>query len=214
MSGRFASQDPLAGFLAEPLTLHRYIYAGADPVNRWDPSGEDPTLAGTLKAISIQVAIAGAFTLVTGGGLKEFAINLALGAALGGVVKGLTLIVRTPSAAAIATTQATNQAIANSGRELLQSFLVRTLERVTPYADDLERVIAKGKPAFDELLSRSGSLKKVFETTQNIAFYIPAKEWARVPKIIGELNFGGAFSKQGLGFASDVLTYLSWVRPF
>lgn len=38
-TGRFASQDPFEGLILEPLTLHRYLYASADPVNRTDPSG-------------------------------------------------------------------------------------------------------------------------------------------------------------------------------
>ncbi|MDZ4851880.1 MAG: putative Ig domain-containing protein [Pirellulaceae bacterium] len=37
--GRFASTDPFAGIPRNPLTLHRYLYAGADPVNRTDPTG-------------------------------------------------------------------------------------------------------------------------------------------------------------------------------
>ena len=37
--GRFASRDPFDGLILEPQTLHRYLYANADPVNRTDPSG-------------------------------------------------------------------------------------------------------------------------------------------------------------------------------
>lgn len=37
--GRWAQQDPLAGALADPGTLNRYAYVGADPVNAVDPSG-------------------------------------------------------------------------------------------------------------------------------------------------------------------------------
>ena len=38
--GRFLSMDPWEGRADEPITLHRYLYAGNDPVNRLDPSGE------------------------------------------------------------------------------------------------------------------------------------------------------------------------------
>lgn len=35
------SRDPEDGFLDLPPTLHKYLYASADPVNRIDPSGRD-----------------------------------------------------------------------------------------------------------------------------------------------------------------------------
>jgi RHS repeat-associated protein len=38
-TGRFMSRDPEAGKAADPKTLHKYLYAGGDPVNRTDPSG-------------------------------------------------------------------------------------------------------------------------------------------------------------------------------
>ena len=37
--GRFFSMDEFNGFLNEPLSLHKYLYANADPVNFRDPSG-------------------------------------------------------------------------------------------------------------------------------------------------------------------------------
>ncbi len=39
-TGRFLSMDPRQGETRAPLTLHRYLYAGAQPVNNVDPSGE------------------------------------------------------------------------------------------------------------------------------------------------------------------------------
>jgi RHS repeat-associated protein len=38
-TGRFLSQDPAPGFAPFPKTLHKYLYAGADPENRIDPTG-------------------------------------------------------------------------------------------------------------------------------------------------------------------------------
>jgi RHS repeat-associated protein len=37
--GRFASRDPFPGLWSQPMTLNRFLYAGADPVNHIDPSG-------------------------------------------------------------------------------------------------------------------------------------------------------------------------------
>jgi RHS repeat-associated protein len=39
-TGRFASMDSFAGDGADPITLHRYLYSNADPVNWVDPSGK------------------------------------------------------------------------------------------------------------------------------------------------------------------------------
>jgi RHS repeat-associated protein len=38
-TGRFMSRDPNAGRIAVPATLHKYLFAGGDPVNGMDPSG-------------------------------------------------------------------------------------------------------------------------------------------------------------------------------
>jgi RHS repeat-associated protein len=37
--GRFVSQDTFAGGLFDPVGLHKYLYANADPINKFDPTG-------------------------------------------------------------------------------------------------------------------------------------------------------------------------------
>jgi RHS repeat-associated protein len=37
--GRFMTMDPMPGKVTEPLSLHRYMFGHADPVNRTDPCG-------------------------------------------------------------------------------------------------------------------------------------------------------------------------------
>lgn len=39
VSGSFFSRDQEDGKPIDPKTLHKYLYAGGDPVNRIDPSG-------------------------------------------------------------------------------------------------------------------------------------------------------------------------------
>ena len=41
LTGRFWSVDTDAGDNREPLSLHKYLYADADAVNNWDPTGHD-----------------------------------------------------------------------------------------------------------------------------------------------------------------------------
>ena len=52
-SGRFLTVDPYLGNLDDPLSLHRYIYARLDPVNRQDPSGRQFTAAEVSVSISV-----------------------------------------------------------------------------------------------------------------------------------------------------------------
>ena len=51
-TGRFLSRDPEDGDYTDPKTLHKYLYANGDPVNRIDPSGrygEYALVIGTLS---------------------------------------------------------------------------------------------------------------------------------------------------------------------
>ena len=41
LTGRFMSRDPEDGNQADPRSLHKYLYAGGDPVNLVDPRGQE-----------------------------------------------------------------------------------------------------------------------------------------------------------------------------
>jgi RHS repeat-associated protein len=59
-TGRFWSMDTVEGSDSDPASLHKYLYAGANPINRIDPSGHDSiaeldissAISETLDAIS------------------------------------------------------------------------------------------------------------------------------------------------------------------
>lgn len=55
--GRFAGMDPFPGSTLEPASVHRYLYASADPANAVDPSGET-TLATVAVTIGIVAVVA------------------------------------------------------------------------------------------------------------------------------------------------------------
>ena len=40
-TGRFMSRDPEDGDSFDPKSLHKYLYAGGDPVNGWDATGKN-----------------------------------------------------------------------------------------------------------------------------------------------------------------------------
>jgi RHS repeat-associated protein len=51
-TGRFLGRDPEDGKASDPSTLHKYLYAGGDPVNRIDSLGREAMLeVGSLDAI-------------------------------------------------------------------------------------------------------------------------------------------------------------------
>ncbi|NIS81748.1 MAG: hypothetical protein GTO14_16420 [Anaerolineales bacterium] len=55
--GRFISQDPFAGLIFDPPTLHRYLYAAANPVNYIDPTGQFFSIGGIVLSFSFQVLL-------------------------------------------------------------------------------------------------------------------------------------------------------------
>lgn len=78
--GRFLTVDPVAGRTDEPLTLHRYLFAHADPVNLIDPwgttaLGEYSALARMAAARQAAFACIRNIALTT---LKETAVELAV----------------------------------------------------------------------------------------------------------------------------------------
>jgi RHS repeat-associated protein len=58
-TGRFWSMESEEGKDEEPLSLHKYLYAGGDSVNKSDPSGNDFSIAEALTvAVVITVLVA------------------------------------------------------------------------------------------------------------------------------------------------------------
>jgi len=52
-TGRFLTVDPEEGRLKDSLTLHRYVYAASDPVNKSDPSGREFDMGSMMSAMNI-----------------------------------------------------------------------------------------------------------------------------------------------------------------
>jgi RHS repeat-associated protein len=60
-TGRFLSRDPEDGNRFDPASLHKYLYAGGDPVNASDPTGrylfETALIEGGSKEAAITIAL-------------------------------------------------------------------------------------------------------------------------------------------------------------
>ena len=87
IAGRFMSRDPEDGIPTDPVSLHKYIYAGGDPVNAFDPSGRNtltwpgapPQATSPTRSAIEYVAIVGTISLGAVEGVKAVtcAINIA-----------------------------------------------------------------------------------------------------------------------------------------
>jgi len=66
VTGRFVSRDPEDGIATDPATLHKYLYAGGDPVNKKDPTGRD-FVEVALIDVNLAVRQAAALTAVAAG---------------------------------------------------------------------------------------------------------------------------------------------------
>src|ERR1019366_369141 len=77
--GRFDGMDSAPGSPKRPVSLHRYLYAGNQPVDAVDPTGRDFDLGGISAAVdivSIGATLADASTgvadMLTGGGQRLY----------------------------------------------------------------------------------------------------------------------------------------------
>jgi RHS repeat-associated protein len=118
-TGRFWSMDTFESNDWEPASLHRYLYAGANPVDRVDPSGNDfdlgsiaigAAVSGTIDAIS---AINAHQTLA--GVAKSFVIGSVKGAAffLAGGIAFKLLATAGEAAASLEAVQAASEFFGN-----------------------------------------------------------------------------------------------------
>jgi len=81
-TGRFISRDPYTGTQNTPVSLHRYLYANANPITFVDPSGRVPTLASVLIAVQIVALVAEIYFALDGNQKAEdtfFYIGLVAG---------------------------------------------------------------------------------------------------------------------------------------
>ena len=72
-TGRFMNMDPYEGDAESPVSLHKYLYAGNDPINQIDPSGH---LISTLAyGQAVHDAIGADFELKVPGGIYDLSVK-------------------------------------------------------------------------------------------------------------------------------------------
>ncbi|MBA6411800.1 VCBS repeat-containing protein [Parahaliea sp. F7430] len=82
-TGRFISRDPFQGILRDPPSLHRYLYAHANPISNTDPTGQ-LTLSSTMVSGSISSGlISGVISYAGGKRGMALVTDTIIGAAFG-----------------------------------------------------------------------------------------------------------------------------------
>src|SRR4029079_7144487 len=121
-----ASADPLDPTASDPASLHRYLYAYADPVNRVDPTGlfGDFSLGGLGVSMAIGATLNGIASINPQTTFQSFAI-----AALEGAAQGAAFYVAGALAARVAWRIATATKVLQVGRFPL----VGTASPIAPY---------------------------------------------------------------------------------
>ena len=66
-TGRFLSRDPEDGKIKIPASLHKYLYASGDPVNRFDPTGRTDLMEVDLENATVKFSSHGLDHLVEEG---------------------------------------------------------------------------------------------------------------------------------------------------
>jgi RHS repeat-associated protein len=98
-TGRFWSMDTYEGFSQDSLTLHKYLFAGDDPVNRVDRSGRDYLTTITAAAIVTGLSSYGLSVALRSVGFSSAADHVE---GLGRIANGVAFISSAPSYGAVA----------------------------------------------------------------------------------------------------------------
>ena len=133
--GRFVSEDPFDGIISLPISLNRYQYAGNDPINASDPSGE-VTLTETLVVSGIGSVVGGGLLSTIGGSASELVFRSA----------GVNLILR--GAESLASSSLFPVRVISSGFDLIG----RSLDRLT---SSFFRLTSTSVSGFSTIINRS-----------------------------------------------------------
>jgi RHS repeat-associated protein len=158
--GRFWTLDTFEGQQTDPLSLHKYLYAAANPVNNIDPSGHN--FISTMSAAALQ------FSLQTINAVSRIGpVSYRLGYTVWRIQQHLWKI------EALAAGVQIGAVLTDAGLGFLESSINRTLANTTPSfdvdgGDMFQRVVganATGYRAIDHIIDEPDGRKTVVTLT-------------------------------------------------
>ncbi len=84
MTGRFLSKDPFGGVMRDPVSLHRYLYANANPLAYSDPTGMFSVAEFNVVGAISGGLVSGVVGVVSGKRGTALVVDVVIGAAFGG----------------------------------------------------------------------------------------------------------------------------------
>ncbi len=164
-TGRFHTRDPAGGRLSEPHSLHKYLYATADPLNNIDPTGRYTfSLSGLLKVAALTGVlfglVAGTVQYARGKTAGEILVAVGIwfliGALVGASVYGAAWLVAYFAGAAVVVApvapEAINRMLQNVAR--LQHAFHRHCQGILRSYEDL-------RPIISQVLSKPEATKSI-----------------------------------------------------
>ena len=113
--GRFTSTDPFVGVGHDPISLHRYLYADLDPIDKIDPSGRFSLATASLTIGTLTTLAVTGLSLAAG---LDVRTSLALGLTAGILASQLAVPILVGATQAITTIYVTLGSTAGVGAAL------------------------------------------------------------------------------------------------
>jgi len=94
-TGRFWNQDTYEGSASDPMSLHKYLYANANPISGWDPSGRFNVAEINVGALIIGgIAVIAVPTIYVAQQYDAVAVARSFGAVISAAVEGARKLLR------------------------------------------------------------------------------------------------------------------------
>jgi RHS repeat-associated protein len=155
-TGRFTTADPADGDTFDPGSLHRYLYAKADPVNNHDPTG-----LWNILQVSIAVGLIA--------GLAKYLVVLVKGGTLFDAIRGFVVVGLIAFAFTYALLGLANVAFGGAVETFFETTFTQWLGGTSIAAEVTEEVGTVIKEVFEQAIKMVGGRTELFDAVGKVA---------------------------------------------